>query len=202
MKIELPEPRGVVASLRRDGRSCSSRGASPRTPSSPTTCSRRVRANVSNEAEEVMWGTPGTLLAAQAMLEWTGDERWRDAWDESADALWSRRGRGRPLDAAPLSPGVPEPDPAARARRERAGAPAACSTTSAATGWSARPPRSSSERRSSRASLANWPPRDRAGAPRSGRRDPPPVVRAVRPGIVIAAVRLPRRGASCSRARS
>jgi lantibiotic modifying enzyme len=52
----------------------------------------RVRANVSNEAEEVMWGTPGTLIAARAMLEWTGEQRWRDAWHESADALWSRRG--------------------------------------------------------------------------------------------------------------
>ena len=51
----------------------------------------RVRANVSNEAEEVMWGTPGTLIAARTMLEWTGDARWREAWMESADALWSRR---------------------------------------------------------------------------------------------------------------
>jgi hypothetical protein len=50
-----------------------------------------VRANVDNEAEEVMWGTPGTLIAARAMLAWTGDERWRDAWNESADALWARR---------------------------------------------------------------------------------------------------------------
>ena len=52
----------------------------------------RVRANVDNEADEVMWGSPGTLVAAHAMLEWTGDERWRNAWRESADALWSRRG--------------------------------------------------------------------------------------------------------------
>jgi Lanthionine synthetase C-like protein len=52
----------------------------------------RVRANVDNEADEVMWGSPGTLIAARAMLEWTGDERWRGAWQESADALWSRRG--------------------------------------------------------------------------------------------------------------
>jgi len=51
----------------------------------------RVRANVDNEADEVMWGSPGTLLAAQAMFEWTADERWRDAWNESADALLSRR---------------------------------------------------------------------------------------------------------------
>lgn len=51
----------------------------------------RVRANADNEVEEVMWGSPGTLLAAQAMFEWTGDERWHAAWDESADALLARR---------------------------------------------------------------------------------------------------------------
>ncbi len=51
----------------------------------------RVRANVANEADEVMWGSPGTLLAAERMLEWTGDERWRHAWNESADALLARR---------------------------------------------------------------------------------------------------------------
>lgn len=51
-----------------------------------------VRANVPNDADDLMWGTPGTLVAARAMLEWTGDERWRAAWDESAEALWSRRG--------------------------------------------------------------------------------------------------------------
>jgi lantibiotic modifying enzyme len=52
----------------------------------------RIRANVDNEAEEVMWGSPGTLLAARAMLEWTGESRWRDAWNETADALLARRG--------------------------------------------------------------------------------------------------------------
>ncbi len=51
----------------------------------------RVRANVDNEADEVMWGRPGTLIAARAMLDWTGEERWREAWHESADALFSRR---------------------------------------------------------------------------------------------------------------
>jgi len=51
-----------------------------------------VRANVANEAEELMWGSPGTLIAAKALLGWTGDERWRAAWNESADALLSRRG--------------------------------------------------------------------------------------------------------------
>jgi lantibiotic modifying enzyme len=52
----------------------------------------RVRANVDNAAEEVMWGSPGTLIAAHAMLSWTEDERWREAWNESAAALLARRG--------------------------------------------------------------------------------------------------------------
>ena len=52
----------------------------------------RVRANVDNEAAEVMWGPAGTLLAARAMLERTGDERWHRAWDETAEALLLRRG--------------------------------------------------------------------------------------------------------------
>jgi hypothetical protein len=50
-----------------------------------------VQANVDNEAEEVMWGAPGTLLAADAMLELTGEERWRSARDETARALVARR---------------------------------------------------------------------------------------------------------------
>jgi hypothetical protein len=51
----------------------------------------RVRENVDNEAIEVMWGAPGTMLAARAMLDWTGEERWADAWRESADAVWAAR---------------------------------------------------------------------------------------------------------------
>jgi hypothetical protein len=51
----------------------------------------RIRANVANPADEVMWGSPGTLLAARAMLEWTCESRWRGAWQESAEALLERR---------------------------------------------------------------------------------------------------------------
>ena len=51
----------------------------------------RVRANVDNEAVEVMWGSPGTLIAARLMHEWTGDGRWRDACDETVEALWAAR---------------------------------------------------------------------------------------------------------------
>jgi len=50
-----------------------------------------VRANAVNDADDVMWGTPGSLMTARTMLETTGDGRWREAWDEGAEALWSRR---------------------------------------------------------------------------------------------------------------
>jgi len=50
-----------------------------------------VRANVANEAEELMWGSPGTMLAARTLHGWTGEERWLDAWRESAEALLARR---------------------------------------------------------------------------------------------------------------
>ena len=51
----------------------------------------RVRANVDNEVEEVMWGAPGTLLAARAMSQATRDTRWRDVSDATRDALLARR---------------------------------------------------------------------------------------------------------------
>lgn len=50
-----------------------------------------VRANLVNRANELMWGVAGTLVAARALLEWTGEERWRSAVQESEDAL--RRAR-------------------------------------------------------------------------------------------------------------
>ncbi|MFL6066507.1 MAG: lanthionine synthetase C family protein [Gaiellaceae bacterium] len=53
---------------------------------------QRVRQNVDNAADEVMWGTPGTLIAARAMLEWTGGDEWRHACRDSADSIWRRRG--------------------------------------------------------------------------------------------------------------
>ena len=51
----------------------------------------RVRENVANEFEELMWGSPGTMLVAHALHEWTGEERWEVAWRESAEALMARR---------------------------------------------------------------------------------------------------------------
>lgn len=64
----------------------------------------RVRQNVDNEADEIMWGAPGTLIAARLMHEWTGEARWRSVWQEGArallvrldaDGLWTQRLHGR-----------------------------------------------------------------------------------------------------------
>ena len=51
-----------------------------------------VRTNVDNPTDDVMWGAPGTLLAALAMSDWTGEARWEEAARESAAALRERRG--------------------------------------------------------------------------------------------------------------
>jgi hypothetical protein len=47
-----------------------------------------IRANVANPFWELMWGSPGTMLAAQVMHERTGAGPWAEAWRESADRLW------------------------------------------------------------------------------------------------------------------
>ena len=47
--------------------------------------------NVRNDAIEIMWGSPGTMLAARAMLDSTGEERWAQAWRRSAEVLLERR---------------------------------------------------------------------------------------------------------------
>jgi lanthionine synthetase-like protein len=49
-----------------------------------------VRANAGNETNELMWGSPGTMLAAGFLHRRTGDRRWLDAWRESAAVLLSR----------------------------------------------------------------------------------------------------------------
>ena len=47
-----------------------------------------IRDNVANPFWELMWGSPGTMLAAQVMHERTGAEPWAEAWRESANRLW------------------------------------------------------------------------------------------------------------------
>ena len=50
-----------------------------------------VLANLDDEWKEMLWGASGSLLAAEAMLAWTADERWEAAWDALADNLESAR---------------------------------------------------------------------------------------------------------------
>jgi Lanthionine synthetase C-like protein len=51
-----------------------------------------IRANLVNPTDDVMWGIPGTLIAALAMGEWTGEPRWEETARESAAVLRARRG--------------------------------------------------------------------------------------------------------------
>jgi hypothetical protein len=50
-----------------------------------------VRRNIGNEANELMWGVPGTLLAARVLHARTREERWRAAVEESVQALRDER---------------------------------------------------------------------------------------------------------------
>ena len=59
-----------------------------------------VLANLEDEWNELLWGAPGSLLAAEAMLAWTGEQRWEAAWDALADEVGGSARGGRPLDAA------------------------------------------------------------------------------------------------------
>ena len=145
----------------------------------------RVRANVDNQAEEVMWGAPGTLVAARLMHEWTREQGWRDAAKETAEALWSRRGSdglwvqrlyGQELRSLTPPHGLvgnvqalrPVLDARRRRKLERETAAVLTRTAVVEDG------------------LANWPPRDRPELP-----GPDGQIRvqwcAGAPGIVIAA---------------
>lgn len=46
-----------------------------------------IAGNAEDERREVMWGSPGTMLAAAAMHELTGEAKWVDLWRESAASL-------------------------------------------------------------------------------------------------------------------
>ena len=49
-----------------------------------------VHGNVANPTDDISWGAPGTLLAALAMHEWTGEARWMEAARVSAVGLRAR----------------------------------------------------------------------------------------------------------------
>ena len=44
--------------------------------------------NVENPAVEVMWGAPGSMLVAAALLDRTGEQRFGAIWRRLADAVW------------------------------------------------------------------------------------------------------------------
>jgi hypothetical protein len=50
-----------------------------------------VVGHASHPADELLLGTPGTMLAARAMSARTGEGRWEAAWQASADAVLARR---------------------------------------------------------------------------------------------------------------
>lgn len=47
-----------------------------------------IDANQSNPVQELMWGSPGTMLAAVFMYEWTGNKEWAQRFQRDANALW------------------------------------------------------------------------------------------------------------------
>jgi Lanthionine synthetase C-like protein len=49
-----------------------------------------ISGNIRHPARELMWGAPGTMLAALFLHERTGDRRWSDLFRLSADTLWSQ----------------------------------------------------------------------------------------------------------------
>ncbi len=49
-----------------------------------------VAANARDERRELMWGSPGTMLAARTMHDLTGEARWLELWRESAAWLRSQ----------------------------------------------------------------------------------------------------------------
>jgi Lanthionine synthetase C-like protein len=46
-----------------------------------------IRANGRNPSREVMWGSPGTMLAAAALRQTSGESRWDELWKEGATWL-------------------------------------------------------------------------------------------------------------------
>ncbi len=49
-----------------------------------------IEGNSDNSTRELMWGAPGTLLAASFLHERTGDPRWAALFRETAARLWSQ----------------------------------------------------------------------------------------------------------------
>ena len=50
---------------------------------------RLLSENAENPAVEVMWGAPGSMLVAAALLDRTGEQRFAAVWSQLADAVWA-----------------------------------------------------------------------------------------------------------------
>jgi len=51
---------------------------------------RLIAANIRNPTREIMWGAPGTMLAALFLWERTADPRWKELFLNSVDELWKQ----------------------------------------------------------------------------------------------------------------
>jgi hypothetical protein len=69
-----------------------------------------VVADHASETNEIMAGTPGSLFVAEAMLAWTGEPRWDEAWRSVAervlaardgDGLWTQNFGGQTRSLGP-----------------------------------------------------------------------------------------------------
>lgn len=49
-----------------------------------------IEGNIDNPTRELMWGSPGTLLAALFLHQHTGEARWADLFRRTAAKLWSQ----------------------------------------------------------------------------------------------------------------
>lgn len=57
--------------------------------SSESKLERALRYHITSPAMDLMWGSPGTMLAAYFMHEKTGEERWAALFRDTAAQLWS-----------------------------------------------------------------------------------------------------------------
>lgn len=62
--------------------------AATQAPWTQTMLARLIEGNARHPSRELMWGAPGTLLAAWLMHERTGQALWRDLFRQTTDALW------------------------------------------------------------------------------------------------------------------
>jgi hypothetical protein len=50
-----------------------------------------ILASFGTDANEVVYGAPGAMLAAEAMLAWTGESRWDEAWQAAGERVEAAR---------------------------------------------------------------------------------------------------------------